>query len=342
MNDSLRIFHLISELDGYGGARTLRALAARQARAGRRVTVAALDAERTIVDELRAEGVKVLSIGGRWTMDPIALVRLRQMRRDCAADVVHAWDPVAVAYARLSGRREPTLAAWTGEQPAPTWLPACCVPSHAVLPPCAPPAPAVRRDRQRFLDEFQLPEDARVIALAGRLDRSKQIDEAIWCFELVRVLYPTARLVVFGDGLDRHRLERYAELVSEAGCVRFPGYRRDLLELLPCVDVFWQLGRSSSTPYALLEAMAAGVPIVASDLPAHRSAVTPNVSGLLTPARSRADVARATDQLLSDAALARRMGEAASVAAQQQWSIDNCAAACEPLYHSLKSLNHGP
>ena len=76
----------------------------------------------------------------------------------------------------------------------------------------------------------------------------------------MRVLHPQARLVVFGDGPDRERLERFAGLVSEPACVVFCGYRADWTQLLPAVDVYWQLEPASTTPFALLEAMACGVP----------------------------------------------------------------------------------
>ena len=99
-----------------------------------------------------------------------------------------------------------------------------------------------------WLESWQLPADARVIAIAGPLVRRAAADEAIWCFELVRVLYPEARLLVLGDGPDRARLERFADEVSEPGCVRFLGYRADIAEILPHADVYWQLTSSTAAP----------------------------------------------------------------------------------------------
>jgi glycosyltransferase involved in cell wall biosynthesis len=329
-----RILHLISRLDGYGGARAIRAVTARQAESGQRVTVAAFAADPEIADELRAAGVDVHSIRRRWTLDPIALGRLIQLRRSDATALTHAWDPAAHVYARLLGSGSPIVAAWTATLNDMPPFVGRLTPPHVRLDPGVAPGPPRRQDRSRFLDELRLSTDVRAIAVAGRLERRKELDEAIWCFELVRVLHPAARLLVFGDGPDRERLERYAELVSEPGCVVFPGYRRDLLDLLPNVDVFWQLDRASVTPHALLEAMAAGVPVVASDVSAHRAAVSSGENGFLTARRSRAEVARVTDQLLGDANLAQRVGAAAALAVQQRWSIEECVAACERLYRS--------
>jgi glycosyltransferase involved in cell wall biosynthesis len=301
MNEHPRILHVISRLDGYGGARMLRYVVAQQVSAGQNVTVAALTAaDDGIADELRAAGAAVHVLASRWKFDPIAVVRFARLRRRMPAAVIRTWDDVANLYVRLTG------------QPASITAP---------ISPAVPLAGSVQRDRASVLAELGLPADARLIALAGPLIRQKQIDEAIWCYELVRVIHPQARLIVFGGGPDRARLERYAELVSEPGCVRFPGYRGDLLELLPSVDVFWQLTPSRATPHALLEAMAAGVPVVASDVPAHRAVIASDATGLLVPLGHRAAAGRATDRLLNDAALAAGIGQAARGEIARKWSL---------------------
>jgi glycosyltransferase involved in cell wall biosynthesis len=300
MNDSPRNLHVLGRLDGYGGARMLRYVAAHQAGAGQSVAVVALTAAETIASELRAGGAAVHVLGSRWKYDPIAIARLARLRRQMPAAKVRTWDDVARFYVRLTGG---------------------AASNAATIAPAVPLAQPAQRQRAAVLAELDLPAEARVIALAGPLVRGKQIDEAIWSFELVRVLHPQARLVVFGDGPDRARLERYAELVSDPAVVHFAGYRGDLLELLPHVDLFWQLTPSRSAPHALLEAMAAGVPVVASDMPAHRAAIEAGATGLLAPLGGRAAVARATDRLLNDAALAARIGTAARAAIGKNWSL---------------------
>src|SRR5437868_6607817 len=99
MKQPPRILHLISRLDGYGGSRALRYLAARQARAGQSVAVAAMTAVDAIVRELRAAGARVTVLRGRWRYDPIALGRLFAYRGRNSVDIVHAWDPTALSYA---------------------------------------------------------------------------------------------------------------------------------------------------------------------------------------------------------------------------------------------------
>jgi glycosyltransferase involved in cell wall biosynthesis len=190
-----------------------------------------------------------------------------------------------------------------------------------------------------LLKELELSSDAKLIAVAGPLRRHRQVEEAIWAFELVRVIHPTARLLVVGDGDDRARLERFAEQVSEPGCVRFLGYRDDWNALLPGVDIFWQLNQSVTTPLALLEAGAAGVPAVASDLPAHRAAISNERTGLLVKLGDRAEAVRATDDLLANPPRAERMGLAAAERIAEKWSLDATLAAFDRLY---ERLTHAP
>jgi glycosyltransferase involved in cell wall biosynthesis len=205
----------------------------------------------------------------------------------------------------------------------------------ALIPPGVLRASPTPLARDEIRAQLSLASDAAVIAVAAPLRRRKEIDEAIWCFELVRVLHENARLLVFGDGPDRARLERFAEEVSDPGCVRFLGYRSDLGQLWPAVDVFWQLDSPIGTPLALLEAQAAGLPVVASDVLAHRAVIEHGRTGLLAPLHARADVARATDQLLNDSEGSRRLGVAAAEYVDVKWSLNETLESYQRLYHRL-------
>lgn len=363
----LRILHLTTCLDGYGGASMLRSLAVSQAAAGERVVVAPSMAEKLPLHALRDQGVTVQALGGRWPIDVIALARLARLRRRLAVDVTHAWDIRSLAQAAMSGRRRPghvLIGSLLAIGDATRWservlrsihsrVTAFTVPEEAarerltqlgvaanriqVIPPgvsrrgAGEAGPA----RAALLKELELPSDAKLIAVAGPLRRHRQVEEAIWAFELVRVIHPTARLLVVGDGGDRARLERFAEQVSEPGCVRFLGYRDDWNSLLPGVDIFWQLNQSVTMPLALLEAGAAGVPAVASDIPAHRAAVVQDRTGMLVKLGDRAEAVRATDDLLANSPRAERMGLAAAERIAEKWSLDATLAAFDRLYERL-------
>jgi glycosyltransferase involved in cell wall biosynthesis len=189
-----------------------------------------------------------------------------------------------------------------------------------------------RLDRASWLAEMSIPTNVPLIAIASPLVRHKALEESIWAFELVRVLYPEAHLLIAGDGPDRYRLERFASQVSEPRYVRFLGFRDDLSELLLHVDVYWQLGASATTPWALLEALAAATPVVAADVPAHRAVMAYGQSAWLTPLGGRAAIARVTDQIIRDPISARQLARDASTAVLANWSLDAAIDAYHELY----------
>jgi glycosyltransferase involved in cell wall biosynthesis len=355
---------LIHRLDGYGGARMLRYLAVSQAAAGHRVIVGALTAADGVARELQDRGVAVQVIGSRWRIDPIAASRVARLQQASRADVVHAWDVATLMQAALrrSGSRSKLLATIDAVQTSRRWAPrvvrtirhrvdafvATDDIAHAwlerqgvdrdrahLIRAGVPKGSGPSIARERRLEGLALPASAKVIMTAGPMVRRKQFDEAIWCFELVRVIYPEARLVLLGDGPDRARLEQFAEGVSEPGCVRFAGYRSDLADLLPHAEVYWQLGAPAATPWALLEAMAAGVPVVASDVAAHRAAIKPGETGWLVTHANRAETARATDKIFREPELAARLGAAAARSAAEHGSLDLSLDAYARLYEQL-------
>ena len=362
MNQRPRILHLISRLDGYGGARMLRRLAASQASGDGRVIVAALTAADGPAHEGRDAGVAVQVLGSRWPVDVVALARLNRLRRNVAVDVVHTWDLASLMHAAFTRRRahgEAIVATLDATHTGRSWAPSAvrsilrriamfvagdeatrdwllrqgvAADRIQVIPPGVPAASPPALPRAERLGRLSLPADARVIAVAGPLRRRKNFDEAIWCFELVRVLHESARLLVIGDGPDRARLERFARQVSEPGCVRLLGYRDDMADLLPLADVYWQLDAATTTPLALLEAMAAGVPAVASDVPAHRAVIRPAETGCLAPPGNRAETARLTDEMLGDRPWAARLGAAGAALVAERWSLDAAIAAFGRLY----------
>jgi glycosyltransferase involved in cell wall biosynthesis len=366
MNHPSHILHVIDSLDGYGHARMLRELAKRQADAGAEVTVAALHADRDIAAELCAAGVAVQIIGRRWPFDPIAALRLRRLRgAGSTRSIVHTWDAASLVHAACLSRRRPgarLLANLNATEVDSGWWPRALSYLHPrvdrfivpdgdadsqlrrlgvaperiqKMPPAIPPATAFNSERANWRERFEFPADAKIIATAGPLLRRKALDEVVWCFELVRVLYPHARLLILGDGPDRNRLERFADEVSEPGCIRFLGYRADIAELLPHVDVYWQLDAARNLPLALLEAQAAAVPVVVSDVPVHRTAIRPYESGFVVPLGHRAAVTRATDDLFKDAALRKTIGAAGAALVRTRWSIESALAAYDQLYAAV-------
>lgn len=326
-----QILHLVADLDGYGLTRQLELLVAGQLAGGDRVRVVALRASREGLATLRAMGVECRVLERRWQFDPIAAIRLRRELCRLPADLIHVWGQAASDYLNAIRR-------WT-------WPKLALTPTLVTLPenltaPGIPLPETSKLTRQQFLDELQLPQDSILIAVAGPLTRSQQIDEAIWHYELLRTLDERLRLVIFGDGLDRPRVERFARLTSEPHSIRFLGYRDDFRELLPHADLFWHTGVADKTlPLTVLEAMTASVPVVANcgsgSEPILNMIIDDGMNGYLIANNDRAVFARQTRKLLADK---KHAGEIASTALRmvgERHSVDAMMQAYADAYDKL-------
>jgi len=328
MSTPQQILHVVADLDGYRLTRQLELLVQQQLHQGQKVRLVALTAAQEAVATFRHLGVECRVLDRRWRRDPFAAIRLARELRRQSTDVLHLWGQPAIDY--LSAiRRIPWFTALA--------LPTQIISPHncGISPGIALPRPTAV-SRQQFLDEQLLPADAILIAVAGPLNRAQQVDEAIWYFELVRTLDERVRLLIFGDGPERHRLERFSRLAAEPSTIRFLGYRTDFRELLPHADLFWQTAvADEALPLTMLEAMAAGVPVVANENPAWRQVITNGDNSYLVPDKDRAAFARQTLQLVHDAQQAEKMSASATRMIAEHFSVEIMAQAYARLYAQL-------
>jgi glycosyltransferase involved in cell wall biosynthesis len=146
---------------------------------------------------------------------------------------------------------------------------------------------------------------------------------------------PTARLLVVGDGPLRPALEQKAKERGLNGTVRFLGTVPGAARLLPHFNVFVLSSVWEGMSNGLLEAMAAGRPVVATRVGGNPEVVVDGETGLLVPLRDPRAMADAVLRLLRDPELARRMGEAASRRARTEFSIPRMVRRMESLYDEL-------
>lgn len=344
MSSPQQILHIADRLDGYGLCRQLELLASEQLATGQKISVLALSATREALATLTEQGVDCQTLDRRWRLDPLVLVRLAKELRRSRADVLHLWGQAAVNYCRAINRfisLKPMLTTLPA-QTLPT--PSLSTPSHSIakqsnrIVPGVAPACTANLSRQQFLDEQLLPADSTLIAVAGPLTREQRLDEAIWYFELMRTLDERVRLLIFGDGPDRHRLERFSRLTSEPDAIRFLGYRSDFRELLPHADLFWHTAApSEAVPQTVLEAMAAGVPVVANNGPGCREVIVDEDNGFLAPNNGRAIFARQTRKLILDPQLSDRIATNAVRVVHQRFNVDEMTRAYTDAYTKLLS-----
>jgi glycosyltransferase involved in cell wall biosynthesis len=150
--------------------------------------------------------------------------------------------------------------------------------------------------------------DALTVGYVGRLVPGKRVDVLIDAFAALRLA--RKRLLIIGEGPQQESLQRQAQARGVGAQVTFTGYREDRLQLLASLDVFVLPSESEGIPRCLLEAMAASVPVIASDIPGCRALVRHGETGELFAV---GDVAGLADALRRAAASpAQRLARAAA------------------------------
>ena len=157
---------------------------------------------------------------------------------------------------------------------------------------------------------LHLPAEAGVVMQVGTFRPVKDQATAVRAFGHVRRREPGALLVFVGDGPDRPACEALAETMGLKGAVRFLGQRGDVPRVLPAADVILLTSLSEAHSVSLLEGMATGLAVVATDVGGVGETVVHGRTGLLAPAGDAEAIASALVRLLADADLRRRMGRA--------------------------------
>lgn len=154
-------------------------------------------------------------------------------------------------------------------------------------------------------------------------------------FALVRQKLPQARLLLAGEGSLRERLEWRAREMGLAESAEFLGHRADIGTVFAMADVAVLTSAEEGMPNALLEAMARGIPAVATDVGGNREVIADGITGLLVPAGDRAAAADALVRVLSDRSLRRTMGEAGQERARERFSMTAMLDAYARLYDDV-------
>jgi phosphatidyl-myo-inositol alpha-mannosyltransferase len=182
----------------------------------------------------------------------------------------------------------------------------------------------------------------RKLLFVGRLHPRKGFLTAVAAFDLVAREHPDVRLIVAGDGEQRDAVSmlrpEYRNRVTMLGSVP----HEDLPPIHAACDLY--LGPSAggeSFGIVLVEAMAAGLPVVASDIPGYREVVDDDVQGLLVPPGDPAGLAEAALRVLDDPVLATRLGRAGRARAERyDWEV--VAAHLESIYARAAGGGEGP
>jgi glycosyltransferase involved in cell wall biosynthesis len=311
-------------------------------------------------DDLARAGVTVRMVGSGGAA---RAWRLARMLRADHIDLVHSWLFIANAYAmgaRLCGARQPliTSARNCKVQGRASQLVnllafrssrAIVVNSQNVAAFIArhyrAPADRIRVihngvDTQRFRPAPALPDaPPGPIVTVGRLVAQKNHEMFLQAAARVGRDHPDLRFMIVGDGPLRAALEARAGQLGLAARVTFAGERRDVEAILRAASLFWLTSRWEGMPNVVLEAMASGVPAIATDVGGTRELIRGGVDGFVVPEGDAAAFVQLSRELLADPALRLQMGAAARARAET-FSTARMVSALSDLYDAALGRGH--
>lgn len=189
--------------------------------------------------------------------------------------------------------------------------------------------------QEDFRAALRIPPDAPLLGIVGRL---VPIKDHPTLFQALTVLAAGPRaphLVVVGDGEQREELRRLARHLGLASSIHFLGWRNDLEAILGELDMVISSSRNEGTPVALIEAMAAGVPVLSTDVGGVGDLIVHGETGWLVPPGDPPALARAIQALLVDPALAGRLAAAARPMALGRHDVKGLIHRMEALYTAV-------
>ena len=195
--------------------------------------------------------------------------------------------------------------------------------------------PSVRPERTTLRDELRLGPDDRLVVSVGNLYPVKGHQYLIDAVALLVGRHPTLHLAISGRGEMAEALSARARGLGLANRVYLLGLRSDVAAILAAADVFALPSLSEGLPLALLEAMFAGCPIVASEVGEVGVALAHGEAGILVEPGQPAALAAALDRLLSDPDRARELGEHAVRRAAAEYDISRMVQRYAGVYEAL-------
>lgn len=190
-------------------------------------------------------------------------------------------------------------------------------------------------DHTWFREHFAIPADHAVIAMVAQFIPRK--GHALLLDALPQILerHPRITLLLFGRGALREEIEQRVEMMGLRERVQLPGFRDDLDRILPCLDLVVHPAAMEGLGVALLQAAAAGRPIIACRAGGIPEIVEEGVNGLLVPPGEPHALAAAVNRLLDDPQWAARLGETGRARVDTRFSIAAMVSGNLRLYRKL-------
>jgi glycosyltransferase involved in cell wall biosynthesis len=337
----LRVLHVDSERSWRGGERQILLLMRRQRERGDEPHLAA-PADAAISKRAAAEGFPLHPVPMRGIWDLLSALRLGGLHRSLRPEVVHWHAARAHALGALAARIAPVPARILSRRvdfpvrgslgsrllyadPADRIVAISGGVREALVASGVPPARirvvqsgidlapfAVPCDREALRTSLGVPAGAVLVLQVAALAPHKSQTDLLRAAAILRDGGSPVRIWIAGEGRLKDSLEREHSSLVLGDTVRFLGFREDVPDLLRAADLFCLSSYLEGLGTSILDAMAAGLPVVATRVGGIPEAVADGETGLLVPPRDPAALAEALGRLAGDPDLRRRMGEGAA------------------------------
>ncbi len=372
MSDPVRVLELRSVWGTGGGPDKTILASARVADPARvRTTVCyirdARDRVFTIDQRAAAAGIDYVEVIERNSYDPRIWGALRRIVRDRRIEIVHGHDQKTDVIAWALARRDGVIPMSTAhgfagisrnerllygiEKRVLASFPLVIAvadhirdelvrtgskPDRVVLISNAIDPAVFRRDpggRDAARRDFGFAPDQFAIGAVGRLEQEKRYDLLVQAVATVQKTHPEVMLAIVGEGTQRPLLESIA--ASTGAHVRLLGHQSDVIRLHHAFDLFVQSSTREGSPNAVLEAMAMGTPIVATNVGGTGNLITDGVHGLLVPRDDVTAMSEALRVSLDDPAARGRRAVAARQKVEAELSFEHRMRKIETIYERL-------
>lgn len=314
---------------------------------------------------LKDHGIPCDVVGKKAPLSPVALMRLVSLLRRRKPDVVHTWMFTSNAYGRVAARLAGVRRIIAGERGVDLWKGPIRLALDRILAPitdcvvansksvfdwlCSKGIPrSLIETIPNALDPADYPAKSmdsvggvglapRLIAV-GHLRPDKRYDVVLRAMGLILRDFPRAQLTIAGKGALRPRLEALASDLGVVGNVSMPGFVEGVPRLLFESDLFLTASAYEGLPNAVMEAMYAGVPVVATDAPGTVDLVRHAVTGVLVPGGDHEALAQAAVSLLRDSERMQGLAERARRTIVENYSVERMVSAYEQLYSRMAGL----
>jgi len=369
----IRIVYVIPTLDQSGAERQLTLLATHLPRDEYEPHVIAFNRGGYYADVLRDSGISVDILEKRFRIDPLTLFRLRSRLKFLRPDIVQSFLFSANTSIRMPGIVPKGSRVIVSERCVDTWksawqktvdrrlaqrMDAMTANSRSVadfyeqeigvprnLITVIPNGLSVCNEAGsgKLREELGLSPDCRIVGFVGRLAAQKRLRDLLWGFHLMRQAaeQPVA-LVLIGDGPERDDLAEFVTDLGSRDFVRFLGHRENAAALIADFDLFCLPSDFEGMSNSLMESMAAGVPCLASDIPANRELVEHEKTGLLFPVGDGPAIARCGLRFLNEPEFTRTIGQAGQLFIRNHHSAESLVQRHCDLYQRLSLPSDNP